>query len=64
MMAKPPAQAKVRGKNLGWTPVLKHQLPPGRYTVELVRDQEPTYRATVKGTIKSGETTLGKYIHR
>ncbi|MCB9553873.1 MAG: PEGA domain-containing protein [Myxococcales bacterium] len=63
LLAKPPARASVRGKDLGWTPVLKHALPPGTYTVELVRDEEPTYRTTIQVQIKPGETTFERYTH-
>jgi len=64
LLAKPPARASIRGKDLGWTPILKHALPPGSYTVELVRDQDPTYRARVRVTIKPGETSFERYTHR
>ncbi len=63
LLAKPPARASVRGRDLGWTPVLKHALPPGRYTVDLVRDEDPAYRASVRVTIKPGETTFERYTH-
>ncbi len=64
LLAKPPARASIRGKDLGWTPILKHALPPGTYTVDLERDQEPTYRARVRVTIKPGETSFERYTHR
>ena len=63
LLAKPPARASVRGRDLGWTPVLKHALPPGTYTVELVRDEEPAYRASLQVQIKPGETTFERYTH-
>ncbi len=63
LLAKPPARASIRGKELGWTPILKHALSPGTYTVDLVRDDEPAYRARVQVTIKPGETSFEKYIH-
>lgn len=64
LLAKPPARASIRGKDLGWTPILKHALPPGTYTVDLVRDEEPAYRDRVRVTIKPGETTFERYTNR
>ncbi len=64
LLAKPPARASIRGRDLGWTPVLKHALPPGTYTVDLKRDQSPSYRARVRVRIESGKTHFERYTHR
>ncbi|MCA9539981.1 MAG: PEGA domain-containing protein [Myxococcales bacterium] len=63
LIAKPPARASVRGKDLGWTPVLGYSLAPGTYTVVLERDIDPPYRATIQVQIKSGESTTERYDH-
>ncbi len=61
LMAKPPGRAFINGKDVGWTPLLKHPLPPGTHTVTLVREEPPTYRGTISVVIEEGETTFRKY---
>lgn len=61
LLAKPPARAFVGGKDLGWTPLVKHRLKAGTHRVTLVREQAPAYRKEVSVQIKASELTFFRY---
>lgn len=61
LQAKPPAQAFIGGRMVGWTPLIRYELPPGNHEVELVREGEGAYRRTIRVIIESGKTTLRKF---
>jgi hypothetical protein len=62
LLAKPPARVELEGKDLGWTPLLDHHLPPGTYRVKLVRDLEPRYTREFDVKIVAGQVTFQRYI--
>ncbi|MCB9522024.1 MAG: serine/threonine protein kinase [Myxococcales bacterium] len=61
LIAKPPAQAFILGRSVGWTPLIKHELPAGTHTIELVREGEGAYRRQITVVIEADKTTLRKF---
>ncbi len=54
--AKPAGQVYVGKRLLGWTPIVKHELPAGPYTVRVVRTEDPAYEKTMKIVIEPEQT--------
>lgn len=61
LLAVPPARVYVNGRDLGWTPLLNHNLPAGRHAVLLVREEAPSYRKSFTIDVKPGETTFRRF---
>ena len=63
LLAVPPARVYVNGKDLGWTPLLKHTLPAGRHAVLLVREEAPSYRKSFTIDVRPGETAFRRFVN-
>ncbi len=63
LLAVPPARVYVNGKDLGWTPLLKHSLPAGKHAVLLVREEDPAYRKSFTIDVNPGETTFRRFVN-
>ena len=64
LVAKPPAQAYVDGRLVGWTPLINHSLPAGAHDVRLLRTDAPPYEKRMKVVIEADKTTFKKYVFK
>ncbi|MEE2788862.1 MAG: serine/threonine-protein kinase [Myxococcota bacterium] len=63
ILSQPPAIAYVNGKNLGWTPIIRHALGAGRHAIMLVRETAPKFRKSMLVNIEPGKENFQRYVH-
>ena len=61
LQARPAAKAFIGGRLVGWTPLIRHEMPAGTHDVELVREGDSPYRRTITVLIEPDKTTLRKF---